>query len=156
MTSRPLQLAKPSILPLLKKRGLRDIQPRRMVIEALKQSVGASSPQEIHQWIEAHGATINPVTVYRILALLEKLNLVHRQPESSKYFLCSMPEKHGQHGSLQCVSCGRIGVFMDADLAHREALIADSAGFRPSCYLTAILAPANPAARKSTFSPLPV
>jgi len=127
-----------SIAPLLKEKGLRDTQPRRLVIRSLA-AMHAASPHDIAKWIATQGDTVNPVTIYRILALLEKLHLVHRHPDSGHYFLCSIPKKHGHHGFLQCIHCRRIEEFRDDALASQEASIAIKAGFQPTSYLTSIL-----------------
>ncbi len=123
---------------VLKAGGLRDTQPRRMVIGALERAT-AASPSEILAWIRKKGATINAVTVYRILAALEKLDLVHRHPCNGEYSLCSMPGKEGHHGFLHCTSCGIVEEFMNHDLCVLENKIARSKKFRPSSHVSEIV-----------------
>lgn len=125
--------------PLLKQQGLRDTQPRRMVVRALERLRVPSSPYDIHQWIMQQGATISPVTVYRILALLERLHVVHRHPQSGHFFLCSMPHTAGMHGFLECAHCGKIEEFISEKLSTVEAEIARKSHYRPISFTAAIL-----------------
>ncbi len=125
--------------PLLRQKGLRDTQSRRMVLAALERRNKAHSPYELQKQISAGGNTINTVTVYRVLDVLEKAGLAHRHPCNGLYSLCSMPEQKGHHGFLHCTSCGTIEEFSDHRLCRLEDSIAKSAKFRPSEHVSEIV-----------------
>ena len=123
---------------LLLQQGLRDTQPRRLVFASLVRHRKPVSPYDIQKSIAAKGGTVNTVTVYRILSLFEEHHLVHREAETGKYFLCSMPQKPGHHGHLKCNSCGRIDEFQSEDLCRIEDAIAQKFKFKPSAHLSEI------------------
>lgn len=124
---------------LLRKYGLRDTQSRRMVVEAMQDLRRPVSPYDIRKWIDARGDTIGIVTVYRILAVLEKLNLVHRHACSGLISLCSLPDSKGHHGFLHCHSCGFVEEFMDSALCRAEDAVAKKAKFTPLKHVSEIL-----------------
>ena len=123
----------------LKKSGLRDTQTRRMVIEALKTAQAPCSPYDIQKTISESGRTINTVTVYRVLAMLDALHLVHRHPCNGRYSLCSFPEKEGHHGFLHCTSCGDVEEFCSDRLCKLENKIARSAKFHPLAHVSELV-----------------
>jgi Fur family ferric uptake transcriptional regulator len=125
-----------SVATLLRKNGLRDTQPRRMVVQALLQKRRAGSPYDIQKWITVKGNTINAVTVYRVLEVFEKLGLVHRHPCNGLYTLCTIPGKKGHHGFLHCTSCGRVEEFCSTLLCMMENRIAKSARFRAKAHVS--------------------
>lgn len=136
---RSLFSGKGSIAELLKKFSLRDTQSRRLVVEALHRVRKPSSPYDVQKNIATRGATINTVTVYRILATFEKLGIVHKHPCNGQYALCSIPEQKGHHGFLHCDSCGEVEEFCEPKLCKMENAIAKSAKFRPSSHVSEIV-----------------
>jgi Fe2+ or Zn2+ uptake regulation protein len=127
------------IAAVLKEQGLRDTQPRRLVVDALRKINRPASPQEIQKWVSSRGNAVNGVTVYRIIAMLEKLRLVHRHPCSGDLTLCSMPDVRGHHGFLHCSLCGEVQEFADADLCAAENTVAAKAGFLPHQHISEII-----------------
>lgn len=127
------------LITQLKEKGLRDTQPRRLVLNALAHSKRAVSPYDLQKKIAKSGNAINTVTVYRVLAMLEELELVHRHPCNGLFSLCSMPDTKGHHGFLHCNSCGKTEEFSNADLCKIEDKIAGSAKFRPSAHVSEIV-----------------
>lgn len=123
----------------LKHHGLRDTQPRRMVLEAMESLGKPASPSDIHAWITARGDTVSLVTVYRILAVLERLNLVHRHACNGLLSLCSLPSPDGHHGFMHCHGCGSVEEFSDSTLRRAEDAVATKAKFRPASYANEIL-----------------
>ena len=123
----------------LKEHGLRDTQPRRLVIDALSHLDKPVSPQEIHQWILARRHTVNLVTIYRALETLENIMLIHRHPCDGNYSLCSLPDTKGHHGFLHCHACGQVEEFVNAELCRMEDSIAASAQFQPHDHVTEIM-----------------
>jgi Fur family ferric uptake transcriptional regulator len=127
-----------TIAGILKSHGLRDTQPRRLVIETLRRGCRPLSPQNLQKTIKAKAA-INTVTVYRVLAVFEKIGLVHRHPCNGMFSLCTMPDTHGHHGFLHCHDCGKVEEFRDERLCKIENDIAKSAKFRPSSHVSEIV-----------------
>ncbi len=123
----------------LKQYGLRDTQPRRMVLEALKRLDIPVSAYDIHAWINSRGETVSVVTVYRIVSVLEKLNVVHRHACNGLISLCSLPGTGGHHSFLHCHSCGSVEEFADPALCRAENAIAKKAKFKPLKHVSEIL-----------------
>ena len=115
---------------LLRSHNLRDTAPRRMVIAALEALNRPSSHADIVDWLEQNDASVNQVTVYRIIDAFEKAGIVHVM--NNGYVLCSIPHKAGHHGLISCESCGKTAEFMDAALCQLESVIARKRGFIPS------------------------
>ncbi len=128
-----------TIIDLLKQSGLKDTQPRRLVVRALERIKQPSSPYDIQKWIAKQGDKINAVTVYRILEAFETLNIVHRHACNGQYSLCSQPDIAGHHGFLHCQDCGRVEEFADTALCRAENAVAQRAGFRPIEHVSEIL-----------------
>jgi len=134
----PLPPIPDTILSTMKSHGLRDTQPRRFVIGAMMKRKSPASAYDLQKLIITSGETINTVTVYRILDTLAELGLVHKEPTSGQYFLCSMPDTHGHHGFLHCDSCGKIEEFHNEDLCAVENKIAKAAGFTSKNHVSEI------------------
>jgi Fe2+ or Zn2+ uptake regulation protein len=127
-----------SLLSLLKAHNLRDTQPRRLVIGAMMHLNSPSSPYDIQKHIAKHGGAVNTVTVYRVLDAFEHIGVVHKQPATGQYFLCSIPQTRGHHGFLHCDSCGKVEEFHSHDLCAIENKIAKSAGFTSKNHVSEI------------------
>lgn len=110
-----------------------------MVVEAMQCLDKPASPYDIHAWIGGRGDTVSVVTVYRILAVFEKLNLVHRHACNGLMSLCSMPTSKGHHSFLHCHSCGSVEEVADAALCRAEEGIAKKANFTPTKHVSEIL-----------------
>ena len=128
-----------SAIKLLRERGLKDTLPRRLVITLLESLSRAASPQDIQKHLDERGQYVNIVTVYRILATLERIQLVHRHPCNGLYSLCTLPDQHGHHGFLHCIACGHVDEFADGDLCKVEDRIARSASFKPVSHVSEIV-----------------
>lgn len=110
--------------------GLRDTQPRRMVLEALEKMKKPASPYDIRAWLAKRGDTVSTVTVYRITNLLQKLGLVHRHACSGHLSPCSLPEEKGVHAYLHCHACGVSQEFTSAPIAELAGKEAANKGFK--------------------------
>lgn len=129
---------KPSLINL-KDFGLKDTQPRRMVLNMLYRTRVPASVQMIQKKILSTDQTINAVTIYRILDVFEKLHIVHRHPCNGCYSLCTLPDKKGHHGFLHCRSCDGIEEFASDDVCRVEHGIAKKSGFTPDAHVSEIL-----------------
>jgi Fur family zinc uptake transcriptional regulator len=94
--------------------------PRRRVFELL---LATGAPAKVYELIGAYqpGArAVAPTTVYRALAFLERMGLVHRLESLNAYIACQ-DGRHGHAaGFLICESCGAAREF-EPDLASAAA-----------------------------------
>lgn len=91
----------------LKSRGFRITMTRVQVIRALADSHRALSAYQIHEKIGSSGGRIDVVSVYRILATLQEVGLVHRIGVVEGYYACRSKEPHPHHSEhLVCQDCG--------------------------------------------------
>lgn len=125
--------------PLLKKHGLKDTQPRRLVLEALSRSKAPVSHYALRDKIVSSGKTIDTVTVYRTIETFEKIGLVHRHPCDGHVSLCTMPETPGHHGFLHCTSCKNVEEYCSEELCRKEHGIAKQSGFTPTSHISEII-----------------
>lgn len=91
----------------LREGGFRLTSPRVMVVRALGESNRPLSANEIHTRITDSGGRIDSVSVYRILAALVSVGVVHRIGAVDAYYACGLNEDHvhdTQH--LVCSECG--------------------------------------------------
>ncbi len=96
-------------LASLKKAGMRITRPRMDVVEALESCEKAVSAYELHDLVISRGGRIDVVSVYRILAVLRELGLVHYIGTLDGYLACSLPHDHELHTMhLVCSSCHRV------------------------------------------------
>ncbi len=96
------------------------------------------SPYDIHAWLRARNHAVNTVTVYRVIAVLEKLGLVHRHPCDGTVSLCAKPHASGQHLFLHCHDCGSIEECVSRSLQRTIKLLASKEGFHPSSSIAEI------------------
>ncbi len=123
----------------LQTHGLRDTQPRRLVLDALSRFGKPATAQALHERMAKTGKTVNVVTVYRVLEALHAKNLIHEHPCNGGYSLCTRPQSPGHHGFLHCTSCDRIEEFQDSRLCTLEDKIASDHRFSPSGHVSEIL-----------------
>jgi len=95
----------------LKAAGYRMTRSRRVVIDMLARSDRALSPYGIIERLRADSVEATPdvVTVYRVLDLLETMDLAHRVHTVNGYVACARPKVAGcHHHPVICSGCGRI------------------------------------------------
>lgn len=119
-------------LAALRDGGLRLTSPRVQVVRALGESNRPLTANEIHSRIAASGGRVDSVSVYRILAALQSVGVVHRIGAVDAYYACGLNEDrvhNTQH--LVCSECGCVD---EVDLAeavtHSVGEEADRRGFR--------------------------
>lgn len=124
---------------ILQRIRLRDTQPRRLVLRALLAMDRPLLHKDIEEWIGAQDAAINLVTIYRTLDIFLEKGIVHRQPSSGGYVLCTLTDTHDHHGLLSCDTCGHVEEFADKSLCKAEDTIAKKAGFTPRHHVSEII-----------------
>lgn len=94
---------------LLQSVGLSGTARRELVLETIGNYHGVLRPSEILRRVRKR-ASINRVTLYRILDLLVEKGLVHRLSAGDRTFrygLAATPQ-HPDHAHFRCVQCGRM------------------------------------------------
>jgi Fur family ferric uptake transcriptional regulator len=93
---------------ILRRAGAKITQPRLAVIQCLADSQQALNPREIQETIgrDPEMPTIDQVSVYRILEILQKNGLVHQVFPSGCYIACTHLEcRHVFHLLIHCTCC---------------------------------------------------
>lgn len=102
----------------LQSEGYRLTRARRAILEALAAGESHMTPEELHRQARRRHRALGLVTVYRTLALLEKLNLVQRVHQGTlgchSFIAVRLPTGHHHH--LVCRTCGRVEEFPDCAL----------------------------------------
>lgn len=80
--------------------GFRITMPRVQVIRALADTKTALSAYAIHEKIIGNGGKIDVVSVYRILATLQEVGLIHHVGVVDGYFPCRIPQTAGSRSEL--------------------------------------------------------
>lgn len=121
-----------TVVEILRQEGLRITKGRLGILHCLMGAAAPLSLQEIQEGARAHGgAKPDYATVFRTIALMEKLHLVHRVnlQRPCTYFELNDPRKHYDH--LICKKCRNV-VLLDLPCPlknfHRE--IEKRFGFR--------------------------
>lgn len=109
--------------------GHKITRPRRLVVETLGAATQPLSPYDIQDRLRAQDRHLDHVTVYRVLALLDRLGLVHRIFTSGGYVRCQLGPQEGCHHYLICRRCGSLREFADEALCAETGNVAARLGF---------------------------
>jgi Fur family zinc uptake transcriptional regulator len=105
-----------SVEHLCEKRHVRLTLRRKQVLAGLIQSNKALSAYDLIDFCKLHhGETIPAMSVYRILAFLEKKELVHKLKLVNKFVACTHINCTHEHRILQffiCIQCSRVKEIM--------------------------------------------
>ncbi|MBI2855064.1 MAG: transcriptional repressor [Chloroflexi bacterium] len=125
-----------SALKVLRSAGHRITRPRRLVLEALGSREAPMSPYDLQKLLQEGDEHLDVVTIYRVLELLQELNLVHKVLSVGGYVRCRLEDGNGCHGYLVCRSCGRLQEFSDESLCRKEDELAARLGFHAEHHLS--------------------
>ena len=94
----------------LKNAGLRITQPRMFVLELLSKTTTPLTAHGIHAELVSNNKSLDLVSVYRILDMLQEQGLVHRDAENGSYFSCMHCKKcpENTHIFLKCLDCSSV------------------------------------------------
>ena len=108
------ELSLEAIISLLHSRGLRVTRGRQKILVALLGATEPLSLEEIQRRSVSDGVTPDYATVFRIMALLEELQIAQRVHlnRSCSYFELLDPQQHYDH--LICTECGRVTLMVDS------------------------------------------
>ena len=114
---------------LCRDRSERFTENRRAVLELLLAEHRPIGAYEILERFDWKGRRPAPAQIYRALAFLEALGLVHRIASRNAYIACSGPgESHGTV-FLVCEQCGTVAEPSAAGLGETVLELAGSSGF---------------------------
>ena len=88
----------------LKERGQSLTRPRQLVFSALQ----GKEPQTMHQLVTACAVQIDRASVYRTVAVYERLGIIQRLQIGWKYKLELSDAFQRHHHHLTCLKCGRV------------------------------------------------
>ncbi len=101
----------------LKAQGCKLTKARQAVLEVLASGSAHLKPAQVYEQARQHYSKLGLVTVYRTLALLEKLGLVQRvHVEAGCHSFAVVRSFEGHHHQLVCRDCGRVEEFPDCAL----------------------------------------
>lgn len=95
----------------LKKEGYKITGPRMAVIEVLAKTSRSLSPYKIAEIaLQKYKINLDTVTVYRIIQVMEKLELVHKVHGVEGYIRCEVKKEDDKdcHHSFICRKCKKI------------------------------------------------
>ena len=94
----------------LRRKGGRITRARRALIAAIERSPRPLRPSDLQSLLAAEGVRMDRVSVYRNLATLLELGLVHRVVGSRAVRPCGAEEPRCHH-AIVCTGCGRAREF---------------------------------------------
>lgn len=116
---------------VLKQTGYSLTKARNLVFSSLQNQ----EPQTMNQLIAACGSAIDRASVYRTVALFEKLGIVQRLQIGWKYKLELSDSFHIHHHHLTCNNCGTIApLHEDPELENRLLRLASGESFTPTSH----------------------
>ncbi len=92
---------------VLKQSGYKLTKARSSVLQILLPATKPMSTSEIHEKV-SQNSKIDRVSTYRVLELLQNLNLIHKVPESGFIFCSHSNEKETGHAFLICSGCQKV------------------------------------------------
>lgn len=119
-----------AIVALLRKEGMRITQRRLNILRVLFDADEPLSLQDIQENAAKLGEAPDYATVFRMMAVLEKLHVVQKvnMQRSQSYYELRDPNRHYDH--LICSSCGKVVVIdMPCPLHEHEEQIQKRYGF---------------------------
>ena len=117
-------MSKPSVLT----------RNQSLVLAALGEAEGPMSAYGILDRVRAEGIRA-PLQVYRALAGLMTLGLVHRLESLNAFVACRRPHRHADDAMIAfaiCADCGQVSEFTDAAIARRLARWTSDHAFSPA------------------------
>ncbi len=113
----------------LKNIGLNATLPRLKILEIFQNSeVRHLTAEDVYRHLLNENLDIGLATVYRVLTQFEQAGLLSRSNfESGKAVFELNEGRHHDH--LVCLDCGRVEEFFDAEIEHRQQMIAKKSGF---------------------------
>lgn len=96
----------PTLLEILKQRGIRVTPQRAIILNAVEQMHGHMTAEQIYDQVRRVNSYINLATVYRTLELLRQLDLVTEADMGAGAMHYAL-HTHATHHHAVCRTCGR-------------------------------------------------
>jgi len=114
----------------LREHGLPVTAQREQVAEAVLDSRGHLSVEEIEQQLRERGLHIGKATVYRTLDILSKSGMITERDFGEGFRRYERVPGHPHHEHLICTRCGKVIEFTNDRLERLKALVAEEYGFQ--------------------------
>ncbi len=123
-----MRLTTARLVSVLRKEGYRVTPQRRDILAVMTKSDSHLSPSAIYNKVVEKHPGIGLITVYRLVDVLLKLNLVCKvDGKGGAGYLLRHPQGHHHH--LVCIDCGKVVDFSNCDLEELERELAVKSGF---------------------------
>ena len=122
----------------LKTTGLKVTLPRLKILDLFEKSqVRHLTAEDVYKMLLTENMDVGLATVYRVLTQFEQAGLLNRNHfETGKAIFELNAGSHHDH--LVCLDCGRVEEFFDAEIEHRQQVIAVERGFKIAEHALAI------------------
>lgn len=119
---------------LLKSRGLKMTNQRRIILEAFEEQPNEHfTAEEIYELVKVKCPEIGLATVYRTIQLFSELRLIDRLNLDDgfvRYEIGKKDVKGHHHHHIICLNCGKVDMFEDDLLDNLENRIYEQMGFQ--------------------------
>ena len=113
----------------LRKAGLKVTGPRIKVLNILESHKDQHlSAEEVYRVLVDQGEDIGLATVYRVLTQFEIASIVKRHNFEGGHAVFEL-DQGVHHDHVVCVKCGIVQEFLDAEIEHRQEVIAEQFKF---------------------------
>lgn len=121
----------------LKSTGLKVTAPRLRILDLFRKHDADKNrhmtAEDVYRHLLAENIDIGLATVYRVLTQFEQVGLLQRHYFESGKAVFELNEGH-HHDHLVCLQCGKVEEFHDAEIEHRQTVIARERGFEISAH----------------------
>ena len=114
----------------LRERGLPVTTQREQVAQAVLQSRGHLSVEDIEQRLRGQNLHIGKATVYRTLDILARSGMIAERDFGEGFRRYERVPGHPHHEHLICTRCGKVIEFTNDRLERLKALVAEEYGFQ--------------------------
>jgi Fe2+ or Zn2+ uptake regulation protein len=120
----------------LRRRGGRMTRPRRALLELIEKSPRPLGPRQLHRELRRAGVRVDLVSVYRNVAALLDLGLLHRVLGSTAVRPCAEGERPARcHHAVVCTACGSAREFHSLALERALGEVRRATRYRISGHL---------------------
>ena len=116
------------LLSQLQAQGERLTQPRKKVLEVLRDSGSHMTVEDVRKRLHEGNNGLDAPTIYRVLQWLKQMGLVSQTDLGGEAIVYQFIIDH-QHHHLVCLSCGSINDLADTTLSSLRRKLRDEYGF---------------------------
>ena len=124
-----------TLIGILRAHGYKLTPQRRVLLEVIVNSSSHLTTAAIYERVLKKYPTIGLVTIYRVLEILSRLNLICRlhTEKGCRSYLIRNPRGHHHH--MVCLVCGRVIGFTGCDLNQIQERLSRDTGFEIESHL---------------------